>query len=173
MRSLGSICKSAIFIWLLAALAGLQAAEERTTGGEKKTRSMKVEIESKKDKLNVRSLSVTPDDQMTCGDFLDFISKIEEIAAMTCDMQLIKEDFVPDIAFYPSLFGRVQNRSNFFIMNVQENSIEMNGIEIMRRDENGKLLKIAENLEKVRPVDPGSHGCFTSMSRERQNLRMC
>lgn len=155
MRSLGSICKSAIFIWLLAALAGVLAAGERTSEGEKITRSMKVEFESKKDKLNVRSLSVAPDDQMTCGDFLDFIRKIEEIAARTCDMQIMKEDFVLDIAFYPSVFGRVQNRSNIYGMTVLENSIELNAIEVMRRDENGKFLKIAENLGKVRSVDPG------------------
>ena len=155
MRSLGSICITGIFLWMLAALAGLQAAEERTTGGEEKTRSMKVEFESKNDKLNVRSLSVTPDDQMTCGDFLDFIRKIEEIAARTCDMQLIKDGFVLDIAFHSSLYGRVQNISNVYGMTVLENSIELNAIEVMRRDENGKFLKIAENLGKVRSVDPG------------------
>ena len=70
-------------------------------------------------------------------------------------MQIIKDGFVLDIAFHSSLYGRVQNISNVYGMTVLENSIELNAIEVMRRDENGKFLKIAENLGKVRSVDPG------------------
>ena len=132
----------------------VSASDEGLPDAQKKHLMIMAAIEAKGEKLNLQSICFTPDDSMTCGDLLDYTSKMEEIASRPCDIELKCENFSLIIANYALKFNELRESPNLFSMYFQDKFVKMNAVSVMMRNKFGKLQKVEENVGKIQSVDP-------------------